>query len=59
MIYGIIAAIVWIIGIFLVYKYYFKESTSNTKFEKIYFSIIWPLLLPLYAIHYTHNNFCE
>lgn len=59
MTYGIIAAIVWIVGIFLVYKYYFKKSTSNTKFEKIYFSTIWPLLLPLYAIHYTHNNFCK
>ena len=56
MIYGIIAAIIWIVGIFLVYKYYFKESTSNTKFEKIYFSIMWPLLVPLYVIHYAHNK---
>ena len=33
-----------------VYKEVFKNS-NNTKFEKIYFSLIWPLLIPLYIIH--------
>lgn len=56
MIYGIIAAIAWIVGIFLVYNYYFKDCTSNTKFEKIYFSIMWPLLVPLFVIYYAHNK---
>ena len=52
----IIVAIVWIVGIFVAYNKYISKWDGKTKAEKIYFSIIWPLVLPLYLIHYLHNR---
>lgn len=49
----IIGIIVWLIGVFVSYKYF---DLGTTKAEKIYFSIIWPLLVPLYIVHWIHNN---
>lgn len=46
--------IVYIIGIPVAYKK--MESWDHNKFEKACFSIIWPLVLILYGIHYLHNN---
>ena len=52
----------WIIGIiiYLVITYFaytkYISKWDKSKFEKIYFSFIWPIVLPLYGIHYVHNN---
>ena len=56
MIYWIIALIVWVVGIFVAYNCYISKWEGKSKAEKIYFSIIWPLVLPLYLIHYLHNK---
>ena len=46
---------VWIIGIVVAYKK-FISKWDNSKGEKIYFSIIWPLLIPLYLIHLIYHK---
>lgn len=53
-IYVILIAI-WIIGIPVAY-FKFIKNFDNYVFEKVIFSIIWPLLIPLYIIHYFHNK---
>ena len=55
MLYAIIAAIIWIIGIFVSYFCIIKKWDSHKLWGKIYLSIIWPLLIPLYIIHWIHN----
>jgi len=55
MIYWIIALVVWLIGIPFAYSVT-KNWDGRSNAEKIYFAIIWPLLLPLYLIHYLHNK---
>ena len=49
-----ILLVLWIIGIPISYKW-FISKWNQSKGEKIYFSIIWPLLLPLYVIHLIHK----
>ena len=51
----IILLVIWIVGIFVSYNKYISKW-DKSKVEKIYFSIIWPLVLPLYGIHYYHNK---
>jgi hypothetical protein len=51
----LIVAIVWIIGGILAYKY-FISKWDDSKFEKIWFSCVWPCLIPLYIIHAIHNS---
>ena len=50
-----IVALIWIVGSFVAYNRYISKW-DNPKGEKIYFSIIWPLVAPLYVIHYLHNK---
>jgi positive regulator of sigma E activity len=56
MIWIIIVLLVWIIGGFIAYNKYINKWEDKSKGEKVYFSVIWPLLLPLYLIHWIHNN---
>lgn len=56
MIYLVISLVVWFVGIFIAYNKVINKW-DNPKGEKIYFSIIWPLMLPLYLVHYVHNHF--
>lgn len=51
----IIILVIWIIGMFVAYKKYISKW-DNSMFEKIWFSILWPVLLPLYGIWYLHNK---
>jgi hypothetical protein len=53
--YLIIILAVWIVGIFVAYNK-FISKWERSKGEKIYFSIIWPLVAPLYLIHLIHNK---
>jgi hypothetical protein len=55
LIYWLIIAAVWIIGIPVAYHTVVKKW-DNPKAEKYYFSAVWPLLLPLYLVHYFHNK---
>lgn len=55
MIYGIIIGIIWFIGIFVSY-FLVMKNWDNSTFEKIWFSVVWPVLIPLYGIHYLHNK---
>ena len=41
---------VWFVGIFVSY-FLFGKKLGSSKVENIYFSIIWPLLIPLYILH--------
>ena len=43
MIYWIIALVVWLIGIPVTYQIT-KKWENNSKFEKIYFAVIWIIL---------------
>ena len=56
MVYWIIALVIWLIGIFVAYNNFISKWENRSKLEKIYFSVIWPLVLPLYGIHHLHNN---
>ena len=56
MIYWIIAAVIWIIGIFVAYFTVISKWDGKSQAEKIYYSIIWPLLLLLYPIHWIYNS---
>lgn len=52
--YIIIALIVWLVGAVVCYL---KFNFGDNKVEKVYFSIIWPLLIPLYVIHLIRRAF--
>ena len=54
MIWIILSIVIYVICGILAYKYGLNDIES--KFEKIWFSIFWILLVPLYIIHYIHNN---
>jgi hypothetical protein len=54
MIYWILFAVIYVVGIFVAYNK--MQSWSHTKFEKVAFSVIWPLVAILYGIHWLHNN---
>jgi len=47
----IIIAVIWLVGIFVTYKCFASKWDTLSKGEQIYFSIIWPLLIPLYVVH--------
>ena len=50
----IIVGIIWLIGILISYKFVFSKW-NNSLFEKIWFSAVWPCIIPLYLIHAIHN----
>jgi hypothetical protein len=47
-------AIAWVIGAILAYQVIKKWGKS--KFETIWYSFFWPVLIPLYLIHKIHNS---
>ena len=55
MIYLIAIFIIWIIGAFIAYDKFISEW-DNTKFERAYFSMLWPFILLFYLIHTMHNK---
>lgn len=55
MIWLIVVAVIWIIGGFVTYNCVIKDW-DNTKFEKVWFSCVWPVLLPLFVIHWLHMH---
>lgn len=46
---------IYILGIIITYDVI--KNWNNTNFEKIWFSIVWPILAPLYIIHWLYNKF--
>ena len=50
----IIVAVIWVIGIFIAYNVI--KGWGKSAFETIWFSIFWPVLIPLYLIHLYHNR---
>ena len=54
MVYTIIIGL-WVIGTII--AYHFIKNWNKNKFEKIWFSIVWPVLAPLYIIHWLYNKF--
>lgn len=58
MIGWIIAAVVWLIGIFVAYKCVIKKWDNFSTFEKIWFSVFWPALVPLFIFHYIRTGHC-
>ena len=55
MIHWIIAAIIYVIGIFVSY-YCIIKDWNQCLFNKIWFSIFWIALIPLYGIHILYNR---
>lgn len=51
----LIVLVVWLAGIGIAYNK-FISKWDNSTFEKIWFSIVWPLLIPLYLIHWVNNK---
>lgn len=49
-----IVLIVWLVGAFVAY-YKFMKKLPNSQFEKVWFSIFWPLTLLLDIVHFIHN----
>lgn len=52
----IVCLVVWIVGIPFAYKLWIGKWEDHTDFEKMYFSVIWPLVLILAGIHALHNR---
>lgn len=52
----IIGILIWLIGAIVAYSCFIKKWNKSLV-GKLYYSAIWPLLLPLYAIHYIYNKF--
>ena len=54
----LIAAIViiYLLIAFGVYELIIKKWDGKSTFEKIYFSLIWILVLPLWLIHKAYNS---
>ena len=57
MIYWIIGVLVYLVIAYFAYAKIIKNWDGHSQFEKIYFSLIWILILPLYGIHWIHNQF--
>jgi len=51
-----IVLIVWLVGAVVSYGLFMRKWNCNL-LRKVAFSLIWPLILPLYAIHYFYNKF--
>lgn len=54
MIWFIVILLYVVVGI-RTYKYII-DKWNNTKFEKVWFSCVWIVLIPLYAIYLLHNK---
>lgn len=52
--YTVILILVWLIGALLAWTK--MEEWPQKWYERIGFSVIWPLMLILYVIHYLHNK---
>ena len=52
MIYAIIL-VFYVIGIFVASQK--MKEWKHPKYQKVVFSVIWPLVLILYGIHWLHN----
>lgn len=52
MIYAIIL-VLYVIGILIAYRK--MKEWEHPKYQKVAFSVIWPLVLILYGIHWLHN----
>ena len=52
----IVCLVVWIVGIPFAYKLWIGKWEDHTDFDKLYFSVIWPLVLILAGIHALHNR---
>lgn len=48
------ALIIWVLGIIVTY-FCFTKKWNKSAIGKIYYALIWPLLLPLYIIHVVYN----
>ena len=53
MITGIFLA-VYVVGIFVAYQK--MSAWKHSKYEKVAFCLIWPLVAILYGIHLLHNR---
>lgn len=51
----IIGVLIWLIGAVLTYSLFVKKWNKGLV-AKLYYSAIWPLLIPLYIIHYIYNK---
>lgn len=45
---------VYVVGVIVAYRK--MKEWQHSKFEKVAFSLIWPLVAILYGIHYLHNR---
>ena len=54
MVYSILALAVYIVGILTAYRK--MKDWKHSKYEKVAFSVIWPLVAVLYGIHWLHNR---
>jgi hypothetical protein len=52
----VIALVVWIVGIPIAYKFWIGKWEDHTNFDKLYFSVIWPLVLILAGIHAVNKR---
>lgn len=51
--YIVIILVIWLVGIPIAYNRIISKW-DNSKAEKIYFSCLWPMLLPLFIFYYCH-----
>lgn len=52
----LIIGIIYVIGILLSYNLVISKW-DNPMFEKVWFSVVWIALIPLYVVYWLHNKF--
>ena len=51
-----LSIVLYLVISFVAYKFVFSKNKDYTKFEQIWFSVFWILLLPLWLIHFIYNK---
>ena len=54
MMYWILELVIYFVGVLIAYQ--MMKKWPHAKFEKVIFSILWPLVAILYGIHWLHNK---
>lgn len=52
---SILAALLYAAGAIWFYKRMTKQLTPD-RFERIWYSLVWPAILPLWLIYYLYNR---
>jgi len=53
----VICILIYLLIAFGAYKFIISKWEEHSKFERIYFSLIWLPILPIYIAQWVHDKF--